>query len=95
MIAENTPDSVPASHAEVLAAVQSSGRHVESIVKKIVTSDVVGVYLQSVPPLPFYEIHKKKKVSSGASPAQSSQWIFYALPILAAAIVSGLFILRK
>ena len=58
MIGENSPDSVPASHAEVLAAVQASGLHVENIVKTIMTADIVGAYLQTVPPLQPYEIQK-------------------------------------
>lgn len=65
VIAENSPDSVPASHAEVLAAVQDSGLHVENIVKTIMTADIMGAYLQTVPPLQPYEIKKKEdKVES-------------------------------
>ena len=62
VIAENSPDTVSASHAEVLAAVQASGLHVENIVKKIMTAEIIGAYLQTVPPLEPYEIKKREVV---------------------------------
>ena len=72
MIGENSPDSVPASHAEVLAAVQASGLHVENIVKTIMTADIVGAYLQTVPPLQPYEIQKINAVEKVKDTEQSA-----------------------
>ena len=72
MIGENSPDSVPASHAEVLAAVQASGLHVENIVKTIMTADIVGAYLQTVPPLQPYEIKKINAVEKVKDTEQSA-----------------------
>jgi hypothetical protein len=43
---EETP---AASHAEVLAAVEASGMHVEAIVRRIISKSVVGSYLQALP----------------------------------------------
>eukprot|EP01036_Dinobryon_divergens_P032360 gene32360-41927_t len=72
VIGENSPDSVPASHAEVLAAVQASGLHVENIVKTIMTADIVGAYLQTVPPLQPYEIQKINAVEKVKDTEQSA-----------------------
>jgi len=73
VVAEDSLDTKPASHEEVLAAVQASGLHVENIVKKIMTADVIGAYLETVPLLPPYEIKKKAVVKKANTSEQEFQ----------------------
>mmetsp|Transcript_21197 Transcript_21197/g.29161 ORF Transcript_21197/g.29161 Transcript_21197/m.29161 type:complete len:351 (+) Transcript_21197:971-2023(+) len=101
VIAENSPDSVPASHAEVLQAVEASGKHVEAIVKVIMTNAIIGSYLSTVPPLPVYEIKPKLSITTNSNeektkPSSSSSAgdVFIALLGLAA-VAGGLFIVLK
>lgn len=44
---------VHASHAEVLQAVESSGKHVEAIVREVISQQMLGSYLSSIPPLDY------------------------------------------
>ena len=44
---------VHASHAEVLQAVESSGKHVEAIVREVISKQMLGSYLSSIPPLDY------------------------------------------
>jgi hypothetical protein len=90
VIGENSPDSVPASHAEVLAAVQASGLHVENIVKTIMTADIVGAYLQTVPPLQPYEIKKKTAVEKVNDTEQASPFLVNFATIAAASFIAVL-----
>jgi len=53
VILENKKDTVAASHAEVLAAVEQSGKHVEAIVKVIISKDVLGAYLETLPAVSY------------------------------------------
>lgn len=71
VVVENSADTVPASHAEVLQAVAASGKHVEAIVKAIVRDDVVGAYLREVPLLPEYDL-KPKKEGASATPVPAA-----------------------
>ncbi len=82
VVAEDSPDTKPASHEEVLAAVHASGLHVENIVKKIMTADIMGAYLETVPALEPYEIKKKavvKKENTSEQAVQKSLQISIAL----------------
>lgn len=49
VVIDNSANAVHASHGEVLAAVSESGLHVEAIVKRIVTKDIIGQYLSTLP----------------------------------------------
>ena len=42
-------DTPAASHQEVLEAVNASGMHVEAIVRRILTKNIVGAYLAEIP----------------------------------------------
>jgi len=55
VVVDNTKGAktVHASHAEVLAAVEASGRYVESIVKAIVTKNIIGQYLSKLAPVDY------------------------------------------
>ncbi len=49
----NKDDSVPASHAEVLAAVEKSGKKVEAIVGAFARQPELKLYLANLPPVTF------------------------------------------
>lgn len=49
VVMDKNSDAVPASHAEVLEAVDASGRYVEAIVTEIAKKEILGDYLQSLP----------------------------------------------
>jgi purine-nucleoside phosphorylase len=48
VVIEKTADTVHASHEEVLQAVQSSGLRVEAIVKKLISKETIGDYLENI-----------------------------------------------
>ena len=49
VVVEETADTVHATHEEVLAAVQTSGKHVEAIVKKLIDANMLGDFLEKCP----------------------------------------------
>jgi purine-nucleoside phosphorylase len=53
VVIEKTKDTVHASHEEVLAAVQSAGSRVESIVKKLISKEVLGEFLDNCPTVKY------------------------------------------
>ena len=62
VVIEKTADTVHASHEEVLAAVQSSGKHVEALVKRIIDTKVIGDFLEKCPTISY-----EPKSAGGAS----------------------------
>ena len=56
-------DTVHASHAEVLQAVEASGKNVEAIVKNIITPEIIGKYLSKLPKVEY----KVKKISNNSN----------------------------
>jgi hypothetical protein len=79
VVVDNSKDAVHASHAEVLAAVSESGLHVEAIVKRIVTKDIIGAFLSTLPAVNYVKAPVKAiecdkvpaVVSTGVTPAKS------------------------
>lgn len=65
VIVNNDKDAVHANHAEVLAAVGASGLHVEAIVKRIVTKEIIGEFLSRQPAVNY----RRKTHAIAAEPA--------------------------
>lgn len=53
VVVTSKEQKVHASHAEVLQAVESSGKHVEAIVREVISKQMLGSYLSSIPPLDY------------------------------------------
>ncbi len=62
VVVDNDKSAVHASHAEVLAAVNESGLHVEAIVKRIITKDIIGKFLSTLPAVNY----RRKAVAAKA-----------------------------
>jgi len=60
-------DAVAASHEEVLEAVKTSGKHVESIVKAFITKENLAAYLEVLPKVSYTPRPKKAAASSSTS----------------------------
>jgi len=74
VVIDNSKTAVHASHAEVLAAVNASGLHVEAIVKRIVTKDIIGQFLSTLPAVNYIRkaVTKcEKAVSSSCCPVST------------------------
>jgi purine-nucleoside phosphorylase len=69
VVVDTTRETVHASHAEVLAAVNASGLHVEAIVKKIITKDVIGKFLAALPAVNY----TRKAVTHKATSAECTK----------------------
>lgn len=59
-VVTSNEQTVHASHAEVLQAVESSGLHVEAIVRHVISKDVIGAYLAGVDG-PNYNMEAKNR----------------------------------
>jgi len=59
VVLKSDPNAIHASHAEVLAAANSAGDHIEGLVKYVISKDVLGAYLSAIP-TPAY---KRKPVT--------------------------------
>lgn len=59
-------ESNHASHAEVLEAVEASGRHVEAIVKEIARKEILGEYLAEIPKFEYKPVASAHKAQSNS-----------------------------
>ena len=96
VVFEKTKDTVHASHAEVLEAVQESGKNVEAIVKKVLSKEVIGKYLEALPTVMYKSsgagVGSK---SGGESESDSSAGNVIVTIVGLAALVGGLYIVMK
>ena len=74
-------ETVHATHAEVLQAVEQSGRNMEALVKKFVSKEKIGTFLSALAPVD-YKTDPKRKARKDAK-----KFIFAATGIAAAAVV--------
>ena len=85
VVVASKQQTVHASHAEVLQAVESSGKHVEAIVRFVISKQVLGNYLSSIPPLdytlPAYADPSIK--STGGDPSLIERTLDKAMTIVA------------
>lgn len=65
-------DVVHASHEEVLAATEKSGKHVEAIVKAFISRTTIGSYLDALPPAPAPSPTSKSSSSNKHSGSSSN-----------------------
>lgn len=63
---EQTP---AASHAEVLEAVEASGMHVEAIVRRVISKQVIGAYLAALPAFNYVAVPNAHAAPAAAAPA--------------------------
>lgn len=61
---EQTP---AASHAEVLEAVEASGMHVEAIVRRVISKQVIGAYLAALPVFNYVAVPNAHAAPAAAS----------------------------
>jgi hypothetical protein len=102
----NADETNHASHAEVLEAVEASGRYVESIVKEISKAEILGDYLRKVPPSTYkpkasaaVTVESKENKSDGACEKKCSHCsdctTGVVLGVALAAVAAGLFIVMR
>lgn len=89
VVFEKTKDTVHASHAEVLEAVQQSGKNVEAIVKNILAKSVIGKYLDDIPMVEY------KGTSSNNEASEASTGNVLVTLAGLAAIIGGFYIVMK
>jgi inosine/guanosine/xanthosine phosphorylase family protein len=82
VVLNNDKDAVHASHAEVLAAANSAGDHVEGLVKYVISKKVMGAYLEGIP-TPSYKRKPVKDSSTCSTTASTGCCLTAACPIAA------------
>jgi purine-nucleoside phosphorylase len=86
VVIEKTESTVHASHEEVLQAVQDAGSRVETIVKELISKDVIGKYLANS----CSTIEYKPQASNNNSSILSLSAIFTEDRMFKAAVLGGL-----
>ena len=87
-------DSNHATHSEVLKVVEAAGHFVEQIVKKVINKNVIGPYLDKLPPSSYTLI--PAKAEEVKDPATNSDFKDILVTVVGvAALVGGLFVLLK
>lgn len=66
-------DTPAASHAEVLAAVDASGMHVEAIVRRIINKNVIGPYLAEQPKFEYTHVPAAVAAAGGQNPTAAAK----------------------
>jgi hypothetical protein len=72
VIVNKSENAVHASHAEVLEAVNASGKHVEALIKDIAKADILGAYLDNLPPVRYQPTKPAEKIPIKIPKAVSS-----------------------
>ena len=75
VIASHDDTTVPASHAEVLAAVESSGKKVEVIVRNVISHPGLVSYLAQLPAFIYTPSAKTSKGKAVAWPEVDYKWL--------------------
>jgi len=93
-------ESAHATHEEVLAAVEVSGKHVEAIIKEIAKAEILGAYLAELPPVayqPQEPLAAAPTTTRSRSSEESSSSLVDILLTTAgiAAILGGLFVVLR